>query len=249
MSEGSEAVKVGLESRVYDPALCTNGSNTRASEQNPPTWQNLVDSEAGPLSQINTKASGENELDSGWLAILKASAWQLLGLSLALSVFWLLLRVEILPPWDSIFVIYCLPLAILITAGLGLASLVEQATKLATAALKKHREAREQDQRITEHQRKFIEHIPYMTDNELAIYGYLLTNSRKSFTAEMDCGHATSLYKRRFIQSDAQNGHSYGPSEFPFSVPDHIWSILEEKQDQFPNEFKDSKLPWFRRRI
>ncbi|MFV0332595.1 MAG: hypothetical protein ACK5JR_00755 [Tropicimonas sp.] len=188
-------------------------------------------------------------MDSGWLAILKASAWQLLGLSFALGVFQLLLWTEILPPSASPFVVYGLPLAILITAGLGLASLIEQVTKWATAALKKHREAREQDRRIAEHQRKFVEHIPYMTDNELAIYGYLLTHSRKSFTAEMDGGHAASLYKRRFIQTDAQNGHSYGADEFPFSVPDHIWSVLEENRDQFPSEFKDRKLPWFRRRF
>lgn len=186
-------------------------------------------------------------MDSGWLAILKASAWQLLGLSLALSVFWLLLRAEILPPSNLPFVVYGLPLAILLTAGLGLASLVEQVTKWATAALKKHREAREQKQYITQHQRKFAEHISYMTENELAIYGYLLTHSRKSFTAEMDGGHAASLYKRRFIQTDAQNGHSYGLYEFPFSVPDHIWSVLEEKRDQFPSKFPDQKLPWFRR--
>jgi hypothetical protein len=188
-------------------------------------------------------------LDSGWLTILKASAWQLVGLSLALSIFWLLLLAEILPPSDSAFVVYGLPLAILTTAGLGLASLVEQVTKLATAALKKRREAAEQERRIAEHQRKFIEHIPYMTNNELAIYGYLLTHSQKSFTAEMDGGHAASLYKRKFIQTDAQSGHSYNPYEFPFSVPDHIWSILEEKRDKFPSEFKDKKLPWFRSRF
>lgn len=188
-------------------------------------------------------------MDSGWLAILKASAWQLLGLSFALSVFQLLLWSEILPPSASPFVVYGLPLAILITAGLGLASLIEQVTKWVTAALKKHCEAREQDRKIAEHQRKFVEHIPYMTENELAIYGYLLTYSRKSFTAEMDGGHAASLYKRRFIQTDAQNGHSYGAYEFPFSIPDHIWSVLEENRDQFPSEFKDRKLPWFRRRF
>ncbi|WP_139307597.1 hypothetical protein [Rhodovulum sp. ES.010] len=183
------------------------------------------------------------------MAILKASAWQLLGLSLALSVFWLLLRAEILPPSESPIVVYGLPLAILTTAGLGLASLVEQVTKWAAAAMSNRREAIERKRRIEEHQRKFVEHIPYMTENERAIFGYLLTHSQKSFTAEMDGGHASSLYKRGFIQTDAQNGHSYGLFEFPFSVPDHIWSVLEGKRDQFPNEFRDKKLPWFRRRF
>ncbi|OOY33054.1 hypothetical protein [Thioclava sp. F36-6] len=188
-------------------------------------------------------------MDSGWLAILKASAWQLLGLSLGLSVFWLLLTAEVLPPSNSPFVVYGLPLATLVTAGLGLASLIEKVTTWATTALKERHQARKQEQRIAEHQRKFVEHIPYMTDNELAIYGYLLTHSRKSFTAEMDGGHAASLYKRGFIQTDAQNGHSYGFDEFPFSVPDHIWSVMEEKRDQFPSDFKDKSLPWFRHRF
>lgn len=146
-------------------------------------------------------------MDSGWLGILKASAWQLLGLSLALAVFWLLLRFGVLPPSDSPFAIYGLPLAILITAGLGLASLIEQIANWATAALKKRKEAKDRWQMIAEHQRKFAEHIPYMTKNELAIYGYLLTNNQKSFTAEMDGGHASSLYKHGFIKTDAQVGH------------------------------------------
>ena len=194
----------------------------------------------------NVQVLGGSEMDSGWLAILKASAWQLLGLSLAFGILWLLIRADIIPASDSPFIVYGLPLAMLITAGLGLASLNEQVTKSVTAALKKRREAREQDRRLAEHQRKFIEHIPYMTNNELAIYGYLLEHSQKSFTAEMAGGHAASLYKRRFIQTDAQNGHSYGIDEFPFSVPDHIWSVLEENREKFPTEFKGRKLPWIR---
>ncbi len=186
-------------------------------------------------------------MDSGWLVILKASAWQLLGISVALGVFQYLLWTEFIPPSTSPLFVYGLPLAILISAGLGLASLIEQVTKWATAEFKKQREARDQDREIAKHQRKFREHIPYMTESELAIYGYLLKHRRKSFTAEMDGGHAASLYKRGFIQTDAQIGHSYNPFEFPFSVPDHIWSLLEETREQFPSEFKDRTLPWSRR--
>jgi hypothetical protein len=86
-----------------------------------------------------------------------------------------------------------------------------------------------------------------MSKNELDIYGYLLKHSQKSFTAEMDGGHAASLYKRGFIQTE-QSGHSYGMFEFPFSVRDQIWSALEENRDKFPFEFPDKTLPWFRRR-
>lgn len=239
---------VRSEPNLPGAALCTKGSIVRATK-NAFTHVAAYDGHQGRTIVKNAQASGGSELDSGWLAILKASAWQLLGLSLALSVFWLLLWADILPPSDSPFVVYGLPLAILITAGLGLASLIEQVTKSATAARKRRREAREQDRRIAEHQRKFVEHIPYMADSELEIFGYLLTHRRKSFTAEMDGGHAASLYKRRFIQTDAQNGHYYGPYEFPFSVPDHIWSVLEENRDQFPSEFRDQKLPWFRSRF
>lgn len=188
-------------------------------------------------------------MDSGWLGILKASAWQLLGLSFALCVFWVLLEAEILPPSDSPFVVYGLPLAVLVTAGLGLASLVEQAAHWAKTTICERRKARDRSGKIKDHQRKFAEHIRYMTKDEKAIYGYLLTNSQKSFTTEMDGGHASSLYKRGFIQSDAQYGHSYGVDDFPFSVPDCIWSVLENERDQFPSEFRDKKLPWFRRRF
>lgn len=187
-------------------------------------------------------------MDSGWLSILKASAWQLLGLSLALSGFWLLLRFEVLPPSESQLVIYGLPFAIMMTAGLGFASLLEQFVNWAIEMMKERKTSRDRQRKISEHKRKFADHIPYMTKNELAIYGYLLKHKRKSFTVEMDGGHAASLYKRGFIQSDAQAGLSYDISEFPFSVPDHIWEVLEEKRDQFPSEFPDIKLPWFRSR-
>ena len=190
----------------------------------------------------------EIELEPGWLGILKASGWQLLGLSGALSVFWLLLRREVLPPSDLPVVLYGLPLAMLITAGLGLASLIEQLAKLLKTEFKKHQENRKRKKTTLKHQRKFAEYIPYMNDHELAIYGYLLSHNQKSFAAEMDCGHAASLYKRQFVQSDAQNGLFYGETEFPFSIPDHIWSVLEENRDQFPIEFPEKKLPWFRSR-
>lgn len=185
-------------------------------------------------------------MDSGWLAILKASAWQLLGLSLALSIFWLLLRSGTLPPSESSLVIYGLPMAILVTAGLGLASLLEKIFSWAEAGLTKWLQEKEQKRKIEDHQRKFLEHIAYMTKNELRIYGYLLKHRQKSFTAEMDGGHASSLYNRGFIQSDAQYGHSHDMSAFPFSVPDHIWLIAEENRDRFPSEFPDRKLPWVR---
>lgn len=188
-------------------------------------------------------------MDSGWLGILKASAWQLLGLSLGLFGFWLMFRLEFLPATESLWVVYGLPFAMLIVGGLAIMSLFEKVAMWFAEAWQRRKKAREQAAKISEHQNQFIAHLPYLKETECAIYGWLLTNSQKSFTAEMNCGHGSSLFKRGYIVSDAIRGIAYGMYEFPFSVPDHIWTILEENKDQFPSEFKDRKLPWFRRRL
>jgi len=185
-------------------------------------------------------------MGSGWLGILKASAWQLLGLSLGLLVFWLLFRFEVLPPTNSPWVVYGLPFAMLIIGGLSIASLFEKVAGLFGNLLQKRRADRERVQKIAKHQKKFVEYLPYATEDERSIYGWLLKNNQKTFAAEMDCGHGASLLKRGFIQSDAINGVPYEMSGFPFSVPDHIWVLLEENRDEFPSEFKDRKRPWFK---
>ncbi|WP_227270616.1 hypothetical protein [Roseobacter weihaiensis] len=119
----------------------------------------------------------------------------------------------------------------------------------AVEAWQRRHKVREQAAKISEHQKQFIEHLPFLKETEREIYGWLLTNSQKSFTAEMDCGHGSSLFKRDFIKSDAIGGIAYGMYEFSFSVPDHIWTLLDHNKEQFPSEFKDRKLPWFRRRF
>ena len=186
-------------------------------------------------------------MDPGWLGILKASAWQLLALSIALFGFWLLLQYEVLPPTNSLWVIYGLPLAMLITGGLAVTSFLEKLVSWSRKFFRRRHDQRQRAEKIAQHQKQFTDHLKYLSENERAIYGWLLSNNQKSFTAEMDCGHGASLFKRGFIQSDAIGGIGYGMNEFPFSVPDHIWEVLEENRDNFPNEFKGRKLPWFRR--
>ncbi len=186
-------------------------------------------------------------IESGWLGLLKASGWQLLGLSVGLTGFWLLLRYEVIPPTDLAAVVYGLPLAVLVTGGLGLASLVEKSMKLVSTALAERKAQREVAEKKVRHQQEFVDYIPFMNASEKAIFGYLLEHNRKSFTADDSAGNGAVLYKRGYLRCDVVHGRSYDMiSGVPFSVPDHIWEKLEENRDAFPKKHSHGTLPWFR---
>ncbi|MBV7409959.1 superinfection exclusion B family protein [Maritimibacter sp. DP1N21-5] len=187
-------------------------------------------------------------MDSGWLTILKATWGQLLGLSVALGIFWLLLIFEVLPPIDSPWVVYGLPLACLVCGGLGLAPLFHHLADWTKNGFDNRLNKRKRVKAVAKKQEDFVDYIQYMNPRERAIFGYLLEHNQKSFEAEMDCGPGSSLLKRGFIQMDAISGLSYGLSEFPFSVPDHIWDMLLEHRSAFPENHKGPALPWFRGR-
>jgi hypothetical protein len=41
----------------------------------------------------------------------------------------------------------------------------------------------------------------------------------------------------------------YSGPYFPFSVPDHIWSVALDERDKFPSSFKSNAQPWRRNNL
>jgi len=83
-------------------------------------------------------------------------------------------------------------------------------------------------------QREVAEYIPYLTEREREIIGYLLAHNQKMFTNTPDCGHANTLLARGIVVIAAQPGQMCTYYEVPFAIPDHIWTVLKQHQRDFP---------------
>ena len=95
--------------------------------------------------------------------------------------------------------------------------------------------------------RKLRDYIPYMTDKDKEIIGYLLHNRQKLFSTCSDGGYASELIARGFIRPMHQYGQSVSRNREPFGIPDHLWAVLERHHEKFPEDFpapdKDSLAP------
>ncbi len=89
-----------------------------------------------------------------------------------------------------------------------------------------------------------LEYIPFLTEQEKGILGYLLDHNQKTFTTDTDGGRASTLYARSIVQVLSKPGQSISVLDVPFHVPDHLWDVLEEHRDQLPNDWKERRLPW-----
>lgn len=183
-------------------------------------------------------------MDSGWLGVLKASAWQLFGLSLSFGAFWLLLLYEVIPPINDPLVVYGLPLAVLICGGLGLASLIEQVVEAVKARLAERAKVERAAKAIADHQDQFRRDIDTFSAAEMHIFGYLLRESQKSFITQSNGGYATTLLNRKYVQMDVPGGHLFNDLDTPFRVPDHIWEVMVENSDKFPKDWNEEYAPW-----
>ena len=172
-----------------------------------------------------------NPADPKWLEILKANSWQTAFLAIAFGVFIILVKFEIVPTTDSPLWIALPIFAMLICLCLFLASVGEELTKIINPIARIGRWL--QNRREAQDAYKFI---PYMTDVDRNIIGYLLYHNQKMFQTIQDGGHAAPLISKRIIRSSVRVGQTVHFNWVPFEVPDHIWSVLEIHREEFPYE-------------
>jgi hypothetical protein len=107
------------------------------------------------------------------------------------------------------------------------------------------------DAKISREEKEAEDYIPYMTEVEREIIGYLLAHNQKMFTNRPDCGNASTLLARGIVLIAARPEQPVTYFEVPFAIPDHIWTVLKRHQDKFPYEPAgpgvDNAHPWRRR--
>ncbi len=182
-----------------------------------------------------------NPADAKWLEILKASGWQTTALTIAFVVFIILVNTEIVPTTDSPLWVAIPTIAALICGCLALATIGDGLVRAIKPRIDKWR-------LIRRNQKMVRDFIPYMTDEDRNIIGYLLHRNQKMFQYEDTGGYAAPLISKGIICAAGRRGQIIDSQWVPFAVPDHIWAVLEENRDSFPYQpptnTKDEKYPW-----
>ena len=184
-----------------------------------------------------------NPVDPKWLEILKAKGSHTAALAIASGLIYVLVIFEIIPTtdsplWEALPAIGALIFLSLFVAAVGdeVVKITKPADRIGRWCLKR-REARE-----------IREFIPYMTDKDREIIGYLLHHNQKMFQADQDGGYAAPLISKGIIRQSGRAGQVVTTSSMPFEVPNHIWSVLKKNQEAFPYESppanEDEKYPW-----
>lgn len=195
------------------------------------------------ICRMNIWFDLEVVMDAKWLDVLKASSWQLAGLSFAMCAFWFLMRQGIIPPWDSPIVIYGLPLAILVTGSLALFGLFEFIVGVLRELCKSMATRRATRLLLEKEQQDLREYLPYLSEKEKMILGWLVEFKRKSFTAPIDGGYLATLIHRKIVRSGLRSGQVFDALDAPFFIPDHLWPILEEEFREWSGS-NPKKQPW-----
>ena len=166
-------------------------------------------------------------MDSKWLEILKASGWQTLALTIAFGLFIYLVNKGVIPTNNDPLWIALPTLGFLICGFLALArigSAIDPATHIRIWRHKK---------RTRDKLKKFI---PFMTEKDKEIIGYLLRHNQKVFTYDDTGGYAGSLISKGFIRVVTSPYYNQAFDNFgvTFEIPDHLWEVLETHRDKFP---------------
>jgi hypothetical protein len=94
--------------------------------------------------------------------------------------------------------------------------------------------------------------IPQMTPKEREIIGCLLARNQRVFTNTIDGGYASTLISKRIVLPALLPGQAFTRYEFPFEIPEHVWSVLIKHKAEFPFAPPDSdevaphpwRVPW-----
>lgn len=101
---------------------------------------------------------------------------------------------------------------------------------------------------IHREKRAVRDYIPHMTEKEREIISYLLAKNQKGFMYTIDGGYAVTLISRGIIVCDLKSGQAGSRFHIPFSIPDHIWSVLLQHKREFPYNSpppgKTEVYPW-----
>jgi hypothetical protein len=165
--------------------------------------------------------------DPRWLAILKASTWQTLALTLAFGLF-----IALIPSFGGELPYWVWPtvaLCFLVCASLSLASILSALLRFFPLNIWIVHWIN-----IARQKREVTRYIPHMTEKEKEIIGYLLAKNQKTLVAAQDGGFAMTLISRAIIVRALAPGQVFYSDDMPMMIPDHIWDVLLRHKAVFP---------------
>jgi hypothetical protein len=173
-----------------------------------------------------------------FLDLLKASGWQVGAIALAAALFLYLGGTGVIPgvePWMKLVAWTIM----LFSGALALAAIGTASHKGARASLvvwHRHRARQKAEQ-------AFRDYIPYLTEKERQILGYLREKKQKTFVADHDGGYAGTLLARGYVTYIGVRGQSFDIDKTPMGVAEHVWKVMEERPADFPYQPEYSDGP------
>src|SRR5215204_3217862 len=151
------------------------------------------------------------EAFSKYLDLLKASGWQTGMIALAAGLFLYLSKAGVLPPLDPPWLELALYAVMFGCGGLAAAALrsAVQRAILAGWAWQQRRRAK------TRARNAFIADVPFLSEKERQILGYLREKKQKTFDVDQDGGYASTLLGKRYIYFIGQTGQTWDPRRVP----------------------------------
>jgi hypothetical protein len=161
--------------------------------------------------------------------LLKASGWQMAMIAVACALLLYLSASGIIPDLDPAWTLVVWA-GMLIAAGLAIAPLFTSLQGVAEGAWRR----RQHLQAVRQAEQVFWDYIPYLTDKERQILGYLREKKLKTFVADHDGGYAGTLLARGFVTYVGVRGQSFDLDKTPMAVPEHVWKVLQQHPESFP---------------
>lgn len=171
---------------------------------------------------------------------LKTSGPKTAAVAFACGAFLLVAHWNWIPPLDRL-VVQAVWFALLLTASLSVSSIASSVNGFLQPRVWIVRWSKLRSERHA-----VRDYIPHMQDREREIIGYLLAKNQKMFSAEADGGYAAPLLSRGIVRIAVRPNQHVALMDVPMVIPDHIWEVLVEHKDQFPNTppKKGDAHPW-----
>ena len=170
------------------------------------------------------------ELLAKFIDLLKASGWQTAMIAAGTALFIYLSHDGVLPALEPPLIELVAWAVLFVSAALAAASLisaVQQVLRHGWKQLQLHRAIR--NRRNT-----FIKNIPFLSEDERRILGYLREKKQKTFTADHDGGYANTLIAKRYVGYIGAPGQSFDFDKVPMAVADYVWDIIQERPADLP---------------
>jgi hypothetical protein len=164
--------------------------------------------------------------------LLKASFWQAAMIAIACLLLIYLNAIGLIPAIDSI--VPLLWVIAFVSGGLAIAAEASDLDQNYRKWRARAREERERSRAARKLEQSFRDYVPFLTDKDRQILGYLLHKKQKTFLADDDGGHASTLLARGFVKYIGVGGQRFDIDKVPMAIPDHVWKVLEEQPECFP---------------